>query len=421
MKKRYAIILFVLLVLSAGLLLTLLGREPVEEGRCTLRRKATGDPSESQLVGFAWQFLQPEPAEPNDTADSSQETNESYSYRMTAATENVPIVLDVSDKPTLRVDTNGDGLLSDERGLRGKTVKLGTRKDRRWRFGPIRITSGNGDDQATAAFYALCYTLDRAGPLSLYPAYYQRGKLCLGQDVYAVAVVDGDYDGQFGSVVSLPVDNKWRFPQADIFAIDHDRDGEFEISLYKRSEAAPLGKMVRVGDTYYAIDVAADGSRLALEVVEPQLGHLAIDPANAVMELRLWSDAADQYLPAAADGWELPVGKYQTLYAVLTLRDSERNEWTFSADINGDRGALTLFEVQPGQTTRIQVGPPFFVTADVRQIGSDRVSISPVIRGCAGEEYQANFMRNGRRAPAPGFRIVDEDGNVLVDNTFQFG
>ena len=97
----------------------------------------------------------------------------------------------------------------------------------------------------------------------VYPAYYRYGRLRLNGRIHKVAVVDGDHDGQFGLIVSVPTDSRWRWPRSDVFAIDSNGDGKFETSLYARcSEVMPLSRMVLLDGSYYAIDVAPDGSRL---------------------------------------------------------------------------------------------------------------------------------------------------------------
>jgi hypothetical protein len=77
--------------------------------------------------------------------------------------------------------------------------------------------------------------------------------------------------------------------------------------------------------------------------------------------------------------------------------------------------------MQPGKTTSIRIGPPLVVKADVQTTGSGSVSISPVIVGCGGEEYQAALSQGLRRPSPPGLKIVDEDGTVLVQDKFKYG
>ena len=421
MKKRSWVITFVLVVLAGGPVWVLFIREPVRDGWCVLHRRSVGAPYDSQLIGFACQLLKPLASQPEGIRDLPDDFKEPVFYHMELATGPVPIVIDLSKNPRLCLDADQDGGLVEEQTFRPKSLKVDER--RLDRFSPLRLQSAGRDngETTTATFCGIWYSRDQSSYLWLYPTYYRHGKLRLGQTVYHVAVLDGDYDGRFNSTVSLPITDPFRWARADSFAIDYDRDGKFEISLYDRSEVAPLGRLVCVGNAYYSIDVDPGGRRLALKPVEPALGRLVVEPASALMDLRLWSDAADQHLAAAAGGWAIPEGRYQTIRAVLYLQDSDRDDWTLTTDTGGELGALAQFEVKAGQTNRLQVGPPFVITADVRPIRNGRVYISPIIRGQGGEEYQAGFLRNGQRGPKRAFRIIAEDGTVLAQDTFEYG
>jgi hypothetical protein len=329
----------------------------------------------------------------------------------------------------MSASSKGNGSLDDEHGLVPKPVKL------RWwdrdgakphRFGPIRISSGDDDNQAMTSFYAISQRPDQTRSLLLYPADYRYGKLRLGKNVYAVAVVDGDYDGRFDSRVSLPVDNPavrlprgnlGRWARADIFAIDYDRDGQFEMYPSIDLEVMPLGKLMRLGSRYYAITVARDGSRLALEAVEPAMGRLIFDPPHATMDLRLWSDATYQSFHSA-NNLDLPAGNYQATSAALILQDTDRNEWKYEM-VLGKLGPLGFFAIDANQTTRIRMGPPFRVTTDIEESQTNALTIRPIIQGTAGERYY--WVCKNTRDSNVTFRIVTENGTVLVDDEFEYG
>lgn len=421
MRKRRWTILLAAILLSGGLLWAFFCHEPIQEGRCTLRRKAVGDPGKNQLVSLAGQALEFTSSCPNDVRDLPNGFRRPRFSHITAGGESLPVGLDFSSEPRLCLDTNRDGLLSNERCFHAKTVQPYPREPY-WRFGPISVTSSPQKDQAAGAFYVLYRVRNRNKvqgeffyPGSLYPASHWYGRLRLDGRIYKVAVVDGDYDGQFRSIVSVPVDRGRRVPGCDVFAIDRNRDGKFECSLDTQSEVAPLSRLLLLNDRYYAVNITADGGKLELIPAEPEQGQLVVDAPDAKLQLRLWSDAADQYLSPAGTRWDLPAGKYQTLAAVLRLRDAAGNEWAFTT------GELATFEIRPEQTTRLRAGPPFVVTSRVKQVNPEWVSINLAVVGCAGEEYQASFQRNGRRPPEPTFQIIDEKGAVLVADKFQYG
>ena len=410
------------LALLVGLgIWTCLDHWPIAAGRCRLRRKSTGNPSENPLIGLTGLALRPGSMDPSLMGDLSQNARKWASYRMTVGTEEVLMAMYISDASRLLVDTNGNGNLTDERGFVPETMGhlawllSSDLNYKRYRFGPIRVKCGTGEEQSTVSFYAACRKPNRPVNLSIYPSHYLTGRMRLGGKVYTVALVDGDYDGHFRSVVSLPVRSVYRL-RADMFAIDTNRDGEFDWPLSPGSEVMPLGRLICLDDTYYTVTVSPDDRNLALDAVEPAIGQLAIAPAHASMDLHLWSDAAGQTL-RAVNAADLPAGAYQTVDATLILRDSEYNDWRYVM-VRGRPGSLGFFKINSGQTTRIQVGPPFLVTVDLARHG-DRVFLTPCIRGIAGEVYHA-VAKNSRDPSKLAFRIVSEDGTVLVDDAIRY-
>ena len=75
-------------------------------------------------------------------------------------------------------------------------------------------------------------------------AFFRTGKLRLAGQTYQVAVVDGDCDGLFRSILSLPLltTHGGLVPRCDVFAIDLNRNGTFEISsVATEVRGLPLG------------------------------------------------------------------------------------------------------------------------------------------------------------------------------------
>jgi hypothetical protein len=421
-KKWHWTILAAVIALGTGLLWAFFGREPIEEGRCRLVRKKA-DP-ESQLMGLAFQFLWPLDNKPDSVQDLPADFTHPRYYEIRSGDKAVPMAVDFSRRNGLLcIDTDGDGILSDERCFTTKPIKASRLSAGTHQFGPIRPILNDGVARYDSGFYTRCYRDDPRGLLMLFSAFFRTGKLRLGGQTYRVAVVDGDHDGSYHSILPLPLDHQWRMPACDVFAIDLNRNGILEISMHGQSEVVPLGKLVKVGDAYYAIEIASDGRSLALSRAEPQFGTLTVEPNDATIELRLWSDAADQYLLQSREQ-QLPAGKYKAIHAVLATTDASGDMWTFMSNSSSAvtrLGPLEFFTIEPGETTTIGIGPPFVLKADVQKGSSGRVSINPVIVGCAGEEYAAAYRRS-RRQPTPiAFTIVDEKGAVLETGKFEYG
>ncbi|MEN6576223.1 MAG: hypothetical protein ABFD90_07760 [Phycisphaerales bacterium] len=426
MSKRRWTILLAAVLLGTGLLWLVLGRESIQEGRCRLIRKKV-DPGNS-LMWLVERHVTPLAAKPDGIQDLPTDFQQPRYYAIKGGDQPVLAVADFSRKLVrLCVDADRDGVFSAERCFTARVSEKTPVSGRRQQIGPISLISRGSAGRVNDGFDVGCFREDARGLLVPSAAFYRTGKVRLAGQTYQVAVVDGDFDGLFKSILPLPLADHtlWARPGCDVFAIDLNRNGKFEHSLRQESEIFPLGKLARVGDVYYVIDLAPDGTGLALSRTEPQFGTLVVEANDVAVELRLWSDAADQHLPYNRQ-WQLPPGKYTAIHAVLTARDTSGDIWAFlpfvpvfAADC---LGPLDFFTIEPGVTTSIRVGPPFVVKAEVQTQRDGRtVEINPVLVGCAGEAYSAAVQRNGERPAPPAVKVVDEKGTVLVADKFQYG
>ena len=90
------------------------------------------------------------------------------------------------------------------------------------------------------------------------------------------------------------------------------------------------------------------------------------------------------------------------------LRQTDENGGTWSMDLAG-----------AGRSAE-QAGPPILIKTDVYR-GGREVSIGLVLEGQAGERYRPVVTKNRVRLPAPRLRIVNEAGQVIVDDSFRYG
>ena len=422
MGRRTRIVAALGAVVAVVLLTLVLVYEPIEEGRCKLRRRKA-DP-DSQLMGLASQFITPLNDKPDRVKDVPSGFDQPRYYEIKSGDRPILMAADYSRKQVrLCIDTDSDGILSEERCFIARLKKETPVSGRKQQIGPVSLVSGKSASTADASFYLNCFRQDVRGLLIPSPAFYRTGKLRLAGRTYRVAVVDGDRDGLYNSILSLPLEGRWRFPLSDVFAIDLNQNGTFEISLYEKSEVMPLGKLVKVANKYYAIDIASDGRSLELSGTEPQFGTLIIDSNDADVDLKLWSDATDQHLVQGGQ-WILPAGEYKAVHAILTKVDASGDLCMISSNPSSALtrlGPLEHFEIKPGQTTSIKIGPPFAVKVDVQQARTGTVSIGLVLVGCSGEEYWAGNKQGRRRSLPPAFKIVDEKGRILVADKFKYG
>jgi len=311
----------------------------------------------------------------------------------------------------LYVDTDGDGRLSNEKTY---TASPTDGQNHGCRFGPIPLRFDTGDGKVQAEFYVMTR---RGDYLGLYPTGYRAGKMRLGKKTYKVAVIDGNFDGQYDTIFSPPVEDFYR-PGCDLFAIDRNGDGRL---TWEYSEVMPLSTMVRIPDysrdAYYNIEVATDGNCLELKKTEPQFGTL--DLGGARVQCRLWSDASEQVLSGPGkEGWLLPAGRYTASPIEVTQVDASASRWIFRS--SPETGKLKDFEIRPGEKTSFQLGAPFLIKTSAERRG-DVVLIGFYLQGRAGELYSPGATKDRTTIPAPKFKIIDEVGKVLSSGQFEYG
>ena len=407
MKK---VILVITLVSTVVLVSTCAKRK---EGRCRLRYQAV-DTSESTIY-LACQNMVRISRKPAQLKDLPKNKSGRFSYYLAKiADRDIPVVVDRTKRVRLYMDTDGDGYLSDEKRFISKAVKrrLFGSVDH-YKFGPISVEFDKPDGKYAKRIYVIIHNnLDNR---HICPADYRKGKVLLDQNIYDVAVVDGDFDGKYDKILSLPIKNILR-PGCDSFAIDLNRDGKLDFNYYLHSEIMPLAKMVRVGNSYYSINVDKGGTSLELKKIQPEFGTL--DLGNANVKLKLWSDAAQQYISNLKNNGPIPAGKYEARFIEWNQIDSEKKAWTFTC--YGNTGALRDFEITENKTTSFKIGPPFQIKTTAQKI-RETVNIGFKLVGQTGEEYRHGFKRNGIRVSPPVLRITDESDKVVYSGMFKYG
>ena len=148
----------------------------------------------------------------------------------------------------------------------------------------------------------------------------------------------------------------------------------------------PLAKMVRVGSSYYSINIDENGKSLELNKIQPDFGTL--DLGNANVKLKLLSDAAQQYISNLKSNGPIPAGRYQARFIEWSQIDSEKKEWTFTC--YGDTGVLRDFEITKNKTTSYKIGPPFQIETTAQKI-RENVNIGFKLVGQTSEQYRPDF------------------------------
>ncbi len=312
----------------------------------------------------------------------------------------------------LYLDTDGDGLFSDEKEYVGIWLSI-FQLTRTYLFGPVSARHGDTVTKS-GQFYAECSDGER---ITFRPAFYRRGQVNIESKTYEIALIDTDFDGKYNRYFVPPITGS-RDPRCDVLAIDLNGDSKLRFDEPGISEIMPLGRLIKINNQYYSVDVAEDGGTIEFRKAKPQFGTLSLEGKQA--KLALWSDAGHQRVSGSNGRWLLPAGKYSVIDLELTEPDSEGNRWTFDT-LKGRawEGQLGDFEIKPGQTTSIQIGPPFQVRTFMKAIGRN-ASVGFHLEGQAGELYTPGAKKNGVDVPVPQFQIISAAGQTVHTGQFEF-
>jgi hypothetical protein len=97
----------------AVLLMVVLFYEPIEEGRCRLKRRKIG--THDDWLELAGQLLLPLDTRPEVLKDLPMDFNQPRYYEIKSNNKRIPVIVNLSERPTLCMYTNGDGILSQEK------------------------------------------------------------------------------------------------------------------------------------------------------------------------------------------------------------------------------------------------------------------------------------------------------------------
>ena len=232
---------------------------------------------------------------------------------------------------------------------------------------------------------------------------YYSGEVAIGGAARRIAVIDSNCNGLFNELTK------------DRVAIDLDGDGKFSTSR-EGGEVFPQGKYLRVGDTFYSLQISDDGAEV--EVTEPKtaIGKVRVTQPNVRVAL---SSEANGYLAFTAEDGRtvLPVGSYEVNQIQFTAKDAAGSELKASGYVRTKE--KPVLQVSAEREAVLRVGFPM-TTAVMADPDGYRVRLSMSLRGSAGEQY-STFMVNGSRPPKPSLAITDEKGNEVLSTNFEYG
>jgi len=359
------------------------------------------------VLAMARRIVQPAPEKPVDLKALPKDfSGQAKYFSIPLGGKQVLAVVDASKPPKLYVDAAGTGDLSAAEPVpAGGPENLGM-------YGPVAIAGAGPQGQAARLRF---HVLGDGQLMLVCPAGYVAGEAKLAGQTYRVAVVCNSSDGRYDRPLQLPL-SRSAPPEFNIFAIDLNQDGKFDRSMPIGGEVAPLAKMTRIKDTYYSLKVAPDGSSVRIEKADPGMGTIDVGTPDA--EMTALCDAGFQHFSGSGGKWQAPAGRYMVLQMGLAKTDAAGATWKLSGS---GSGKLESFEIRPGETLALKIGPPLTVKVDAGPAGDGTVSLAMALEGQAGERYTPGAAKDNEDPSPPQFKILNEAGKVLTTGKFEFG
>jgi len=309
----------------------------------------------------------------------------------------------------LLLDTNGDNDLSNE------TPLTGTQEKTLVTFPGATLTVGAGQ---TVSVRAMGPTPDPKRPpqfLILMPAAYLTGTAKLSGKEYTLALVDGNMNGKFNDPMAFPYNQR----QSDTLSIDLNGNGTFDPPRTGADvfEMFPFGKGVKVGETFYGVQVADDASTIAFTKAAPKFGTL--DLGSADVQMLTFSEYGFVNIQASDGKARVPAGRYGALVLALAKKDDSGALWRLQA--SRPSGQLADFTVPADGTLALEVGPPLVAKVTARKRGAGVQYLTLGLEGRAGESYTPGIIKGNQRGAPPSFEIVSDENKVLQTGTFEYG
>lgn len=104
----------------------------------------------------------------------------------------------------------------------------------------------------------------------------------------------------------------------------------------------------------------------------------------------------------------LPAGSYAPIHR------TDGNEVDWAINPVGGRPAA-------GDPNGAQAKPVIVVKTDVFRASGRDVLIGLILQDRDGQRYQPVVVKGGARQPAPTLRVVNEAGQVILDDSFRYG
>ena len=286
------------------------------------------------------------------------------------------------------------------------------------------------------------------GQLRLKAGWYLDTTVTLNGLKQAVGVYDGNSNLRLGDVsrpqtFSSREEQTWYFRPADVYLVDANHSGAFESDIFQ-SESEPLGPILYLADTPYAVALAPDAKSLQVQPWTAPLAEVALGPrGDQVRSLTLaWEQTGGQWQlirANVADGKvRVPPGNYRLYACELLGKASARDQVMASAS---QRALQEPVHFAASQPNALRCGAPLNIkvtaekaraealdllqpsTGDSKLDSEFVLRINAEVQGSAGEVYSTYGKGEGfqARPPRPTFVIAGADGKKLADGNLEYG
>jgi hypothetical protein len=376
----------------------------------------------TEEVGADGQYVEPTPARLGLTEEPKYHSRQPLyaTARLGARKETYTLVLDHSkDQPLgydiLYVDANRDGRITADEKLVGELTNQGMV------FGPVRLLIDCGREQCPQWFLFRLVeqqvrpesTADRVQiqhHLVVLNAGYYQGVVTFGDQKRLVAVVDADGNGLYNDCL------REKDVASDRLLIDQNGDGKLD-GGYQSDEAQPLGRIVAVGGRYWQLEVAPDGSSLAVKPLDRPLGTLLLGEGR--FSFLVGSDRGVLRVHAEHGIAQLPAGTYRLQEGSYRLTGRNGKDWRFLFKANGESEGK--IEVLAGRTTPMALGPPLLPKVTVTEDAGNQLALNLQLQGAGGELVTDVRVGPGEKPPPPRAKIIDATGREVALLDFHYG
>ena len=290
------------------------------------------------------------------------------------------------------IDRSGDGRLAEEPPLDAARVDQYSAS-----FDPVRLVF-QGEDGPIIYHLALRFMRYDEGDARalVQSACYYAGNVNLAGQQRVVTLIDANVNGTFNDQAPNPAD-------CDAIRIHGDPAGQ-----------RILGRLLEVGDQFFALEVAQDGAFLKVQLAqEVALGTVRVP--DALSEI-IAVGRPGHFLRQPVNGeFTLPVGQYRVHGWHMNRKDDQGADWRLHASGFGE---FANFEVTAEQPAAIDVGEPLLAALTVTE-NRGGAAFGLQLKGRLGETVQ--LLKGDARPRPPRLHLAGAGGSFRAAHTFEYG